>query len=166
MSYKLNPVATSGSPKAAPLIDRCSGLTWAASLAAACGSAAFGSTIAGRAIAAEPTSTVVEPREAAVVQRSSEAPESTAAPGEAFTGFALPTFGSPSTDGRLLRAAKEVPAEAGKTLDLLFRFASKYRLRNTENGADVIKFKDVMSENRTQSSGVKALGVELLFPFQ
>jgi hypothetical protein len=39
-------------------------------------------------------------------------------------------------------------------------------LRSTEDGWDVTRFKDVTSENRTQSSGVKALGVELLFPFQ
>ena len=166
MSYKLDPVTSPGSPKAPALVDRCSGLTWAASLAAACGSAAFGSTIVARATASEPVVMRAEVPEAAVLQRRAEVLESASASAESFTGFALPTLGSGVNDGRLLRAAKEVPAEAGKTLDLLFRFASKYRLRNTDDGWDVTRFKDVTSENRTQASGVKALGVELLFPFQ
>ena len=99
-------------------------------------------------------------------QRKADGIENVAAPGETFSGFSLPVLGSPGTEGRLLRTESEVPAEAGKTLDLLFRFASKYRLRNTDEGWGITRFKDVTSENRTQSSGVKAVGVELLFPFQ
>jgi hypothetical protein len=38
-------------------------------------------------------------------------------------------------------------------------------MRSGEEGWEVYKFSDVTSENRTQS-GMKNLGVELLFPFQ
>ena len=164
LSYKLDPVPANRSQQAPALVDRCIGLTWSASPGAACGSASFGSALAARASASESARAATRPAELAAVQR--DVPESASAPAETFTGFALPALGSASSDGRLLRAARDVPVEAGKTLDLLFRFASKYRLRNTGEGWDVIKFKDVTSENRTQASGVKALAVELLFPFQ
>jgi hypothetical protein len=167
MSYNLDPVSADAPQKAPSLVDRCAGLTWATSLAARCNSGPFALLPpAPPAASVEAVPAVAEATDSA--QRKADFAENVAAGGETFSGFSLPILGSAGTDARLLRAASanEVPAESGKTLDLLFRFASKYRLSNTEEGWAVTRFKDVTSENRTQASGVKAVGVELLFPFQ
>jgi hypothetical protein len=169
LSYALDPVNSAASQKTLPVVDRCSGLTWAASLAAACGSA-----VPGRPAFAPPPVTPAsalipaELKEPAAAPRRPESSESAPASEIAAYSFELPTLGSPETDARLLRAAsgKEAATDNGKNLDLLFRFASRYRMRNGDDGWEVYKFKDVTSENRTQPSGLKGVGVELLFPFQ
>jgi hypothetical protein len=161
---KLDPVVPVAAPaveKVAPVVDRCSGRNWAAALAAACRADTWASiTAAPRVTEAAPAAESDD-----TVTAQSQPDENAPASGETFSGFGLPTVGSLST-ARLLRAAREVPVQAGKAVDALFRFASKYRLRNTEDGWEVTRFKDVMSENRTQASGVKAMGVELMLPFQ
>ena len=55
---------------------------------------------------------------------------------------------------------------AEKIVDLNLRFGSKYRMRNGDEGWEVYKYKDVTAENRLPSAGTKAVGVELLVPFQ
>lgn len=161
LSYNLDPRSAPSSEKAHPVVDRCSGLTWAASLAAKCGAQAFAPSPAPAAVAEAAKAREV-PDTAAAQPEVDEKPST-----DAFPEPSLPTLGSASADSRLLREASgKAPAESGKDVDLTFRFASKYRLRNGEEGWDVTRFKDVTSENRTQSSGVKALAVELMFPFQ
>jgi hypothetical protein len=67
----------------------------------------------------------------------------------------------------LLRSAggKESLIANAKAVDLLFRFGSKYRLRSADDGWELYKFTDPAYESRLQNN-LKALGVELLFPFQ
>jgi hypothetical protein len=78
----------------------------------------------------------------------------------------LPLLGSPGVDARLLRAgAKEALTGSVRTVDLMFRFGSKYRLRSADDGWELYKFTDPAYESRLQNN-LKALGVELLFPFQ
>jgi hypothetical protein len=163
MSLKLDPVTVAPpTPQVAPVVDRCAGLTWAASLGVVCNSDTFATAPARVAVAVVPAAS--EATDSAPGQAAPD--EDAPAAGATFSGSGLTTLGFGSTTGRLLRAAREIPAEAGKAFELLFRFASKYRLTSTGEGWEVTKFKDVMSENRTQASGVKAVGVELMLPFQ
>jgi hypothetical protein len=162
LSYQLDPVNAPASAKSVPIVDRCSGLSWAASLAAAC----FVEASARAPLAAiPPPAPVPETKDVAAAPRKSGADSYTATETAALS-FELPALGSPA-DARLLRAAgREAYSGTAKAVDLNFRFGSKYRMRSGEEGSDFYKFSDVTSENRTQSNGMRNLGVELLFPFQ
>jgi hypothetical protein len=164
LSYNLDPVNAPASAKTAPIVDRCSGLSWAASLAAAC----FVEASARAPVAAAAPQSAVPPetKDRAVAPRRPDAPENYSA-SETAASFELPVLGSPA-DARLLRAAGGRDAYIGnaKAVDLNFRFGSKYRMRSGDEGWELYKWSDVTSENRTQSNGMKNLGVELLFPFQ
>jgi hypothetical protein len=165
LSLKLDPVPAPVAQKVAPIIDRCSGRTWAGSIAGVCGADALAASAQPARLAEAAPAGELPATPAETAERTPE--ESSVASGQTFSGLSLPAIGSLSATSSLLRsAAREVPVQAGKALDLLIRIAPKYRLLNTEDGWDVTKFKDVTSENRTQASGVKAVGVELLFPFQ
>jgi hypothetical protein len=52
-----------------------------------------------------------------------------------------------------------------KTVDLMLRLGSKYRLKSAEDGWEVYKFTDSPYESRFQNT-IKAIAVELLIPFQ
>jgi hypothetical protein len=161
LSYQLDPVNAPASPKSLPIVDRCSGLSWAASLAAAC----FVEASARAPLAATPPpAPVPETKDLAAAPRKSGADSYTATE-TAASSFELPVLGSPA-DARLLRAAGRDAYGTAKAVDLNFRFGSKYRMRSGEEGWELYKFSDVTSENRTQSNGMRNLGVELLFPFQ
>jgi hypothetical protein len=164
LSYKLDPVTVSASAKTPPIVHRCSGLSWAASLAAGCFAEA--AALAPLASAPQPAATA-DTKELAVAQRRPVAADAYTASETQPSSFELPVLGSPA-DARLLRAAGGKDAYIGnaKAVDLNFRFGSKYRVRSGDEGWDLYKFSDVTSENRTQSSGMKNLGVEFLFPFQ
>ncbi|HEV7802152.1 MAG TPA: hypothetical protein VGP15_13840 [Burkholderiales bacterium] len=166
LSYKLDPVNARTAQAAAPVVDRCAGLSWAASLATACipegWRRASPQAPSDAASALGPT---LGPSDAAAQGRP-QAPESAPADG-GVSAIELPLLGSQGADARLLRVASgNDPTTGSKSVDLLVRFASKYRLKSTDEGLEVYRFKDVTSENRTQGSGVKGLAVELLFPFQ
>jgi hypothetical protein len=161
LSYQLDPVNAPASPRSLPIVDRCSGLSWAASLAAAC----FVEASARAPLATTPPpAPVPETKDLAAAPRKSGADSYTATE-TAASSFELPVLGSPA-DARLLRAAGRDAYGTGKAVDLNFRFGSKYRMRSGEEGWELYKFSDVTSENRTQSNGMRNLGVELLFPFQ
>jgi hypothetical protein len=161
LSYQLDPVNAPASPRSLPIVDRCSGLSWAASLAAAC----FVEASARAPLAATPPpAPVPETKDLAAAPRKSGADSYTATE-IAASSFELPVLGSPA-DARLLRAAGRDAYGTAKAVDLNFRFGSKYRMRSGEEGWELYKFSDVTSENRTQSNGMRNLGVELLFPFQ
>jgi hypothetical protein len=162
LSYQLDPVNAPASPRSLPIVDRCSGLSWAASLAAACFVEA--SARAPLAATPPPPAPVPETKDLAAAPRKSGVDSYTATE-IAASSFELPVLGSPA-DARLLRAAGRDAYGTAKAVDLNFRFGSKYRMRSGEEGWELYKFSDVTSENRTQSNGMRNLGVELLFPFQ
>lgn len=97
-------------------------------------------------------------------------PENTAVfePAGAPWGADLPELGKPERDPRVLRSGGG--REAGgtsKTADLLFRFGSKFRTRgNDESGWETHRFTDTTYDNYVKQNAHKAVGVELLVPFQ
>jgi hypothetical protein len=168
LSYKLDPVNAPATAKTPAIVGRCSGLSWAASLAAACFVDAGASAAVAAAPPPSPAAAAPEANEAAVSPRRPDVADTySAADTPTPSSFELPLLGSPPRDARLLRAAGGRDSYIGnaRPVDLNFRFGSKYRMRSGEEGWEVYKFSDVTSENRTQS-GMKNLGVELLFPFQ
>ncbi len=166
LSYKLDPIQSAASLTPTPVVDRCAGLSWAASLAAACIPDGLKRVFAP--MLGEPVFTGAS-SVAAASGRLHGFVAALAAEGPLYA-IELPVLGSP-TDERLMRLASDTEvAAASKSGDPLFRFASKYRLGDRLGGIgetwSAYKFKDVTSENRTQATGVKAFAVELLFPFQ
>lgn len=167
LTYKLDPVNAAETPKASPLVDRCSGLTWAAALAAACTAEATARRPIPVVAAAEGTASAA-PEAAAedAPPARREGADSYSATDPAPRRYVLPVLGSPA-EARVLRAsgAGDYIGNA-RSVDVNFRFGSKYRMRSAEEGWEVYKFSDVTSENRLQTNGVRNVGVELLFPFQ
>lgn len=81
----------------------------------------------------------------------------------------LPELGQPEFMPRLLRAAggREALLANSRTADLLLRVGSKFRLRGSDEGGwEWYRFTDTTYDNYVKSNGHKALGVELLVPFQ
>jgi hypothetical protein len=165
LSYKLDPVNAPVSVRPPPVVDRCSGLSWAAALAASCYAEAARAQVA---LPPPPAVAAPEANEAAAAPRRPDVADSySAAETPTPSSAELPALGSPA-DVRLLRAGGGRDAYIGnaRAVDLNFRFGSRYRMRSGEEGWEVYKFSDVTSENRIPSNGAKSLGVELLFPFQ
>src|SRR5688500_18499338 len=162
LSYKLDPANAPQSAKTAGPVDRCAGLSWWGALTAGCAARVLSPAAAADALAAP-------------VGRAAEAVPSLLG-GDATYSVAdaqprrleLPLLGSGPAEPRLVRMAggKDDYIGNARNVDVNFRFGSKYRMRSGEDGSfEVYKFKDVTSENRIGSSGLKNLGVELLFPF-
>jgi hypothetical protein len=80
--------------------------------------------------------------------------------------YELPLLGSAEADARLprLEGSKDLTGNL-KTVDVNFRLGSRYRLTSADDGWGPYKFTDVAYESRVQNN-MKALGLELLFPFQ
>ena len=79
----------------------------------------------------------------------------------------LPELGRP--EPRLLRAGggKEALIANSKAADLLLRFGSKFRTREgSDGGWEWYRFTDTTYDTYVKTNGHKALGVELLVPFQ
>ena len=173
LSYQLDPVNAVPMQRATLVFDRCAALSWSASLAAACDV-----DVPGRSFVAPPAPVQSISDAAALESKEQAMPagaRASALMGRAPTaaaaapGYELPTLGSPATDARVMRLAgsKEPVVGPAKSVDLNFRFGSKYRMKSNDEGWEVYKqHGDVTSENRTQSRDAKAVGVELLFPFQ
>jgi hypothetical protein len=161
LSYGLDPAASTQAPKVSPgALDRCSGLSWAASLAAACNAAqAFVHTVVA-GIASHEVAAAREPGAAAL--RRVEAPGAYSAADAQSPRYELPQLGS-SAEARVFRAGEP---GGSRSPDVNLRFGSRYRMRNGDEGWETYRFNDVTTENRTQSNGMRNLGVELTFPFQ
>jgi hypothetical protein len=158
-------------------VDRCSGLNWASWLATSCAGAP--KTRASAAPSAEAVGATATPERALEALPSSAPPSARRAEVENYAAsesqsrrFELPYLGSPAADARLLRIAgsrDDYPGSA-RGADVNVRLVSKYRVRGDEGSqgysSQSYRFNDVTTENRTQSSGMKNLGVELLVPFQ
>jgi hypothetical protein len=58
------------------------------------------------------------------------------------------------------------PAAAGRAPDVSLRFGSQNRLRVLEESREAARFTDMGYESHVQSNAHKAVGIELLVPFQ
>ena len=148
LTYKLD--ARPDTPQQAPAsLNHCAGFNWMTSIGA-CGRELFARIAPPRGSdGAYFSGTALEPVEVAAV------PD-------------LPSLGTPSVEPRIRRAGgREALIGSTRTADLLFRLGSKYRLKGGEDsGWDVYKFTDANYESHVQNNGHKAVGVELLVPFQ
>jgi hypothetical protein len=64
------------------------------------------------------------------------------------------------------QAGEDVSDSRRRTADVSLRFGSKNRLLSPEETRDVPRFVDAPYESYVQSNGHKAIGLELLVPFQ
>ncbi|HEX2829098.1 MAG TPA: hypothetical protein VHP37_22305 [Burkholderiales bacterium] len=166
LTYNLDPITASQLPKASPIVNRCTGLTWAATLATAC----IAELTAVRVI----TAVAAKRAEAAPPEAVDDGGKPAGASGTYVDGtprrYELPTLGTPS-ESRVIRAAGGRDDYIGnaRAVDLNFRFGPKYRMRSGDEGWEVYKFNDAATENKLQQSnggGVRQVGVELLVPFR
>lgn len=144
MSYRLE-VRPDAAQQAPAIVNRCAGFNWMSSIGA-CGRELLARVTAGG--------------------RSDS--EATFEPGPVAAMPDLPTLGAPASEPRVQRpAGGETLISSSKTADLLFRFGSKYRLKNSEeSGWMRHRFRDTTYDNYVEANGHKAVGVELLVPFQ
>ena len=165
LSYQLDPQGNPHVRSAAPVVDRCAGFSWAASLEALC----------ARIVNARAAATIAESAGADAGSLGGRGASEVYAAGEvAGRGYELPQLGTPPRQSRPVRMAggKDAYIGSAKSVDVNFRFGSKYRMRSGEDGLevykfnDVTRFKDITTEQRSGSGGVKNVGVELLFPFE
>lgn len=145
LSYNLNVNSDPAQPAVYGAANRCSGFNWVSSLGA-CTRDLLTRVSAGSRDAAPESPPTFEP---------------------AVPNSELPTLGVPVPES-ILRGAggKEALIGNAKAVDVLFRFGSKYRLRSAEEGWEWYRFTDVGDEIRRKNSVHKAVGVELLVPFQ
>lgn len=163
LSYNLDPVNASQLPKASPIVNRCTGLTWAATLATAC----IAELTAVRVV----TAVAARRAEAAAAEVIDDAaPRKAGAYVDAAPRrYELPTLGA--SESRVIRAAgsRDDSIGSARAVDFNFRFGSKYRMRNGDEGWETYKFNDATTESKLQQNnggGVRQVGVELLVPFQ
>lgn len=145
MSYRLD-VRPDTAEHAPAVVNRCAGFNWMSSVGACGRELLVRITPGGRA------------DRSATVESS-----------EVAAGAELPTLGTPSPELRLVRSAggRETLIGSSKTADLLFRFGSKFRTKSSEEGGwERHRFRDTSYDNYVEANGHKAVGVELLVPFQ
>ena len=147
------------------MVNRCTGLTWAASLATSC--------IAELAAVRVVTAVAARRAEAGAAAESVDeagAPRTSATYSDAAPRrYELPTLATP--ESRVVRAAggREEYIGSARAVDLNVRFGPKYRMRSGDEGWEVYKSNDAATENKLQQNnggGVRQVGVELLVPFQ
>ena len=148
LTYKLDarPYAGEHAPEA---INRCAGFNWMTSIGA-CGRELFGRVAPQRAAEGIYTrSNAFDPTDVTAV------PD-------------LPSLGANAPDPRVRPAGgRDALIGSTRSADLLLRLGSKHRSKGSEeSGWDVYKFTDMKYETHVQNNGHKALGVELLVPFQ
>lgn len=129
-------------------MNRCAGFNWMSSIGA-CGRELFARITPPRAPDGVYSKVSFEPAEVAAV------PD-------------LPALGGYTPEPRIRSAAgREALIGSTRSADLMLRLGSKYRFKGAEDGGwDIYKFTDMRYENHVQNNGHKAVGVELLVPFQ
>jgi hypothetical protein len=147
LSYKLDPHAEA-LPQAPSPVSRCAGLNWVTSIGA-CGRELF--------------SRVAPTRSADGVYARSNSYE----PTEVAVAPDLPSLGAQPAEPRVRSVgAREPLIGSSRTADLMLRLGSKYRRALEESGWNAYKFTDMNYESHVLNNGHKAVGVELLVPFQ
>lgn len=162
LSYKLDVRAEAAQPVAA--VNRCAGFHWAS--LAGCGRDLLAriAPLAERAVRAVSPST-----DGAVIVDATGSTSAASVENVAMRGDDLPMLGGGAPEQRYVRAAggREALIGSSRTADLLLKFGSKHRLRSSEEGGwDWYRFNDTTYQTHLQNNGHKALGVELLVPFQ
>ena len=162
LSYKLEPRAESPHT-ATPGANRCGGTNWLSTISA-CGRD-FVVSLADRV-----TKQTIEgsPTLPGARWTNASAPM-TEAPAQVSEVPALPALGQTGPEPRLIRSAggKEALIGSSRSADLLLRLGSKHRFKsNDEGGWDWYRFSDASYNSHLQKNGHKAVGVELLVPFQ
>jgi len=162
LSYQLDVRAETARP--APTVNRCAGFHWAS--LAGCGRD-FLTKI-----------NPLAPREVRAVSLSTDSTVSSDATGStsaspvenvAVRADDLPLLGGSAAEQRYIRSAggREALIGSSRSADLLLKFGSKHRLRSSEEGGwDWYRFNDTTYQTHLQNNGHKALGVELMVPFQ
>jgi hypothetical protein len=147
LTYKLDPRAEP-LPQAPTTVNRCAGLNWMTAIGA-CGRELFARVTPARTSdGAYAKANSFDPTEVAV------APD-------------LPTLGAQPAEPRVRSVSgKETVLGSSRTADLMLRLGSKYRRAVEESGWNPYKFTDMNYESHVQNNGHKAVGVELLVPFQ
>lgn len=171
LTYNLDHAKSQTAKQAITIVNRCAGFNWLTSLGA-CGRDLMNRLAAparpedAAASRISAVTTTESGSDAAMPLREKSA-EVTFAALDASPGLPeLPTLGSPSPQSTLRRAGgKEVLLGNARSVDLMFRFGSKYRFRSADDGWEWYRFTDVGYDSRTQAHSHKALGVELLVPF-
>ena len=162
LTYKLDAVESARRGPVTPQIHRCAGLNWGTSLEPSCDRQA----LASAAVVSRP-----EPEAVHAQSAMPGVPTAGTRPGEAAAAAvdaSLPDLPIPGSDPRGGRSAggSEVLTGNVKTVDLMFRFGSKYRMRTADEGWEVYKFSDASYDTRVPATGTRAVAVELLVPFQ
>ena len=162
LTYNLDRAASAVAKRIGPVVHRCAGLNWAASLAAGCVQEAR----AHADTAATPAPAQETRRDSAPAARA-DAAESYSGNVESGATSALPNLRAAPAD-RVVRVmgGKDALTANARAVDFMFRFGTKYRMRSGDEGWEVYKFVDVTQENRLSASRLKNIGVELLVPFQ
>ena len=144
LTYKLDPRAET-LPQAPSTVNRCAGLNWMTSIGA-CGRELFARVAPLRS--ADSKAHALEPTEVAAV------PD-------------LPSLGVQPAEPRVrFVGGREAVIGSSRTADLMLRLGSKYRSAVEDSGWNAYKFTDMNYESHVQNNGHKAVGVELLVPFQ
>jgi hypothetical protein len=164
LTYTLNAVESARSGAATPQIHRCAGLNWGTSLEPSCDRQALAS--AALMSRPDPGPNAAHPQTANPGAPAARARSSEVAPAAVDASLPdLPISGS----GVRPAGGSEVLTGNVKTVDLIFRFGSKYRMRSADEGWEVYKFSDASYDTRdarTPSTGARVVAVELLVPFQ
>jgi len=166
MTYQLLGIKAEAAPAAPAPANSCTAHNWMSSIGA-CGRDLV-SKIAPRAErevhaeALEPgVSTVAATGATADVPVTRAATESPAPRSEALAAIESPAPG-PREPGYVRSSGRDPQAGSSRSPDLLLRIGSKHRFRGNEEAG----FSDTVYENHVQNNGHKAVGVELLVPFQ
>jgi len=148
LTYKLDarPESAEQAPAA---VNRCAGFNWMTSIGA-CGRELF--------------TRISPPRSADGTYSRGDGYE----PVEVATVPDLPSLGQPAPTPRIRSAGgREALIGSTRTADFLLRLGSKYRVKgNDDGGLDAYKFTDANYETHRHNNAHKAVGVELLVPFQ
>ena len=166
LSYGLEARAETAKP-APSAVTRCTGVTWMAAINA-CGRELLARIApVGEALTKAVVSSSDVPPTGWMVMGIAPAEPSPARSDSADLPALGATGGTP--EPRYVRSAggREALIGSSRTADLLLRVGSRNRIRNNEEGGwDMYRFQDNGYQTHLQNNGHKALGVELLVPFQ
>ncbi len=172
MTYQLLGIKAEEAPATPAPANRCAALNWMSSIGA-CGRDLLAKIAprAERTAHAEPlepgVSTVAATGATSDIPVSRVATESPAPRSEALAAIESPAPGPREPGYVRSTSVRDAQAGSSRSPDLLLRIGSKHRFRgNEEAGWDWYRFSDTVYQNHVQNNGHKAVGVELMVPFQ
>ena len=146
LTYKLVDARPDTTQQAPTAMNRCAGFNWMISIGAC------GRELLTRIAPARGTEGYYSA--ATVIESVATAPD-------------LPSLGTSVAEPRVRSVGgREAVIGSTRSADVLLRLGSQYRLKGNEEGMNAYKFTDANYESHVQNNGHKAVGVELLVPFQ